>query len=142
MPISTVKLSTEVRERFRTAVTCGHDFIIDQPRPMGGDEGPNPLEVFLSALGGCICAIGRIIAQQEKLPVEGIRVAIEGDIDKAFLMGSTTEGRAGFTAVRVWVEIDGDLSPQAKQDLLERIEARCPIADNMVNGTAIQTSLA
>ncbi|HQL49014.1 MAG TPA: OsmC family protein [Holophaga sp.] len=76
MAISTLKLTTEMKAGFRTEVACGKPFVIDQPNPMGSNEGPNPLEVFLSALGGCICAIGRIIANQEKLDVRGIRVAI------------------------------------------------------------------
>ncbi len=138
MPKSTLKLSAELGDRFHTTITCGHSFVIDQPKPMGRNEGPNPLEVFLSSLAACICAIGRIIAQQEKLPLKSIKVALEGDIDKDFLMGQTTEGRAGFTEVRTRVEIDGDMSLEEKKAFVQRIEQRCPIADNMVNGTSIQ----
>ena len=141
MAISTLKLTTEMKAGFRTEVACGKPFVIDQPNPMGSNEGPNPLEVFLSALGGCICAIGRIIANQEKLDVRSIRVAIEGDLDKNFLLGTTTEGRAGFTEIRARVEVDADMTPEEKAAFVDRMEKRCPIADNMVHGTTIRTQV-
>lgn len=133
MAKSTMKLSTEVQEGFKTTVKASHEFYIDQPKPGGSDSAPNPLEYFLSTLGGCICAIGRIIANQKKLNVRGIYVDIEGDIDKDFLLGQTTEGRAGFTEIRSFVKIDADMSLSEKEEFLEEIEKRCPIADNMAN---------
>lgn len=83
-------------ETYSTRINCSHPFVIDQPKMAGGnDEGPNPLEVFLASLPACICAIGRIIATQRRIPLRGIDVQVEGDIDKDFLMGKTTEiGRA------------------------------------------------
>ena len=50
----------------------------------GTDEGPNPLEIFLSSLPACICTIGRIIAMQRKIDLRGIQVEVEGDINKDF----------------------------------------------------------
>ncbi|MGM0504608.1 MAG: OsmC family protein, partial [Bacteroidota bacterium] len=111
MPISTVKLEAKVREGFKTEVNCSHNFIIDQPKQGGGqDLGPNPLEIFLSSLPACICAIGKIISNQKRLNVRGIDVKVEGDIDKDFLMGKTEEGRAGFTEIRSYINIDADMS--------------------------------
>ncbi len=141
MAQSTLKLSTEVKAGFRTEVSCSKPFVIDQPRPMSGHEGPNPLEVFLSSLGACLCAIGRILASQERITLRGIRADVEGDLDKDFLMGATTEGRAGFTEIRVRVEVDADLTPAEKAAFVARVEARCPIADNLARGTVVHTQV-
>lgn len=136
MAISTVKVAAKMGKTFKTEVICSNPFIIDQPEAMGGNnEGPNPLEVFLSSLPACICAIGRIIAKQKRIRLRGMEVDAEGDIDKDFLMGATTEGRAGFTEIRFNVRIDADMSEEEKIAYLHEIESRCPIADNLASKT-------
>lgn len=142
MTISTVKLGAKVREGFKTEIECSHNFIIDQPKQGGGqDLGPNPLEIFLSSLPACICAIGRIISNQKRLNVRGIDVKVEGDIDKDFLMGKTDEGRAGFTEIRTYIDVDADMTTGEKQAYIEEIERRCPIADNITNTSSIKAIL-
>jgi len=132
MAISTVKLEAQVKEGFKTDIKCSHDFVIDQPKQGGGqDLGPNPLEIFLSSLPACICAIGKIISNQKRLNVQAINVKVEGDIDKDFLMGKTEEGRAGFTELRSYIDIDADMTKEEKEAFIKEIEKRCPIADNM-----------
>jgi len=142
MAISTVKIGANITKGFKTEIECSHNFIIDQPKQGGGqDLGPNPLEIFLSALPACICAIGRIISNQKKMNVRGIKVKLEGDIDKDYLLGITDEGRAGFTEIRTYVEIDADMSIEEKKAYLKEIERRCPIADNIVNDSKIKAML-
>lgn len=139
MAISTIKVGAEMGTNFATNINCSHPFVIDQPKAGGGnDEGPNPLEVFLSSLPACICAIGRIIANQRRIELRGIDVELEGDIDKDFLLGKTTEGRAGFTEIRSYVDIDADMTKEEKQEFLEEIARRCPIADNMKEKSVVK----
>jgi len=138
MAITKMTLNAKMGEKFSTQINCSHSFIIDQPKAAGGnDEGPNPLELFLASLPACICAIGRIIANQRNIKLRGIEVEVEGDIDKDFLLGKTTEGRAGFTEIRSYVHIDADMSQTEKEAFLMEIAIRCPIADNMVNKSVI-----
>lgn len=137
-----MKVSGGMKEGFQTKINCSHPFVIDQPSGMGGnDAGPNPLEIFLSSLPACICAIGRIISNQKKLNVRGINAAVEGDIDKDFLLGKTKEGRAGFTELRIKVDIDADMSADEKEEFLSEIEKRCPIADNISFSTVVNAEV-
>lgn len=139
MAISKMKVSARMGAGFSTQIYCSHPFIIDQPKMAGGnDEGPNPLEIFLSSLPACICAIGRIIANQRRLALRGIDVEVEGDIDKDFLMGKTTEGRAGFTELRSFVHIDADMTKAEKDAFLKDIALRCPIADNIIFSSVVK----
>lgn len=132
MTISTIKVSAVMGETYSTQINCSHPFVIDQPKMAGrNDEGPNPLEIFLASLPACICAIGRIIATQRRIPLRGMDVEVEGDIDKDFLMGKTTEGRSGFTEIRSFINIDADMTMAEKEVFLNDIAARCPIADNI-----------
>jgi uncharacterized OsmC-like protein len=139
MAITTLKLSGKIEKTFATEIkTSSHTFIIDQPKAAGGnDEGPNPLEIFLSSIAGCICAIGQIIARQERLEINSIYVDVTGELDKDFLMGKTEEGRAGFTKITANVDIDGNLNYEQKKELLEKIEKRCPIADNIAKSSEL-----
>ncbi len=135
----TVKVSSTLKQGMRVdAQARDHVVIIDQAESGGGqDAGPNPLEYFFFALGGCLGTIAAIVARQEKIDLRGFSVDIEADIDTAFLMGKTEEGRAGFTEVRVAVDIDADMTEAEKQVFFHKVDARCPISDNMVNDTKI-----
>lgn len=142
MSITTMKVSGSMKQGFATRIDCSQPFVIDQPSAMGGnDEGPNPLEVFLSTLPACICAIGRIISNQNKLGVRAIEASIEADIDKDFLLGKTETGRSGFTEMRVTVDVDADMSPDEKKAFLAEIQKRCPIADNIANQSVIKAEV-
>ncbi|MCY1719310.1 OsmC family protein [Prolixibacteraceae bacterium Z1-6] len=143
MAISTMKVSAEMGTTFSTKINCSHPFIIDQPKMAGGNnEGPNPLEIFLSSLPACICAIGRIIANQRRIELRGINVDIEGDIDKDFLLGKTIEGRSGFTEIRSFVSIDADMTKEEKDAFLQDVAKRCPVADNILNMSVITPVVA
>jgi uncharacterized OsmC-like protein len=138
MAISKMKVSAKMGAGFATQIDCSHPFVIDQPKMAGGkDEGPNPLEIFLSGLPACICAIGRIIANQRRIALRGIEVEVEGDIDKDFLMGKTTEGRAGFIEIRSFVHIDADMTKEEKETFLKEVALRCPVADNILHKTVV-----
>jgi uncharacterized OsmC-like protein len=140
---STIKLTASWKGGMHTDVQGGgHTIIIDQPEAAGGkDEGPNPLIIFLSALGGCLATIAAIIARQERLEIRKFDVEVEGDIDKAFLLGKTKEGRAGLTEIRAKVNLDADMTEEEKEVFIGRVDSRCPISDNMANNTNIAISL-
>lgn len=139
MAISKIKVNAAMGAGFRTKINCSHPFIVDQPKMAGGnDEGPNPLELFLTSLPACICAIARIIANQRRINLRGVAVDVEGDVDKDFLLGKTTEGRAGFTEIRSFVHIDADMTKDEKEAFLKEVAMRCPIADNIAQKSVIK----
>jgi uncharacterized OsmC-like protein len=139
MPAKKVQVEIRQGEGFRTECRAGkHTVIIDQPAPAGGtDAGATPLDVQLMALGGCVAAIGRIIANQKKLAVRGIEVTVEGDIDTDGLLGKPTEKRTGFSAITARVKIDADMSVAEKEKFLHEIDLRCPISENLQNATPV-----
>jgi uncharacterized OsmC-like protein len=137
---SLINVKGNIKENYRTEIECSHNFVLDQPTSAGGNgEGPNPLELFLSSLAGCFCALGKIISDQNDLKVRGIRVLIVGKINKNFLLGKTKEGRAGFDEIKSYVSVDSDMTDREKADFVEEIERRCPVADNMSNTTRLVT---
>ena len=144
--MSAKKIMVEVKQGagFRTECKAGkHTVIIDQPASGGGtDAGPTPLEVQLMALGGCVAAIGRIIAMQRKIALRGIEISIEGELDTDRLLGKHSDKRAGFSSIAARAKIDADLSPAEKETFLHAIEERCPVSDNLANATPVSITLA
>lgn len=144
MPLKTVHVELNQGSGYRTECRARqHTVIIDQAPEAGGtDTGPTPLDYQLFAFGGCIAVITRLVANQRRLAIRGVRVAVEGVLDTDRLLGKTVEKRAGFTTIKATVDLDADLSPADKEKLLHEIDGRCPISDNLKQPAAIEITLA
>lgn len=134
-----VKASATWKSGMRVDAKSGkHHVIIDQPENMGGkDEGATPMDYLLFTLGSCLGTVAAIAARQEKIDLHGFSVEMEGKYETDYLLGKTKEGRAGFPEIRVWVDIDADLTVAEKKAFLEVVESRCPITDNLLHNTRI-----
>jgi uncharacterized OsmC-like protein len=143
MPVKKIQVELKQGTGFKTECRSSkHLVIIDQPISSGGtDAGPTPLDVQLMALGGCIAAIGRIIASQRRLPLRGLEIAVEGELDTGRLLGKSSNQRMGFSAITARVKIDADLSPDEKEKFLREIGERCPVSDNLKNATPVNIVL-
>lgn len=144
MTLKTIRASGNLDHAFAISVEAGNHVIrMDQPKNAAGqDLGPTPLELILAAVAGCFGTIGRFLAHQRKFELRGMQFEIEGDYDPDGLLGRRDNVRPGFQALRVKVAIDADLSREEKQAVLAEIERRCPLADNLVNGTRLESTLA
>jgi len=139
MPKKKVEATAYIGDSYLIDIKAGHfSFHIDQPKPVGIDTAPTPLEYFLASLGGCMCTIGKTIAQQRKLEVKKINVRVVGEIDTDFLLGKVNEGRAGFTNIKMYIEIDAPISLEEKKELATEIEKRCPLSDNVSEKSNIE----
>lgn len=139
MSKKTVAITSSIKDSFEINLKA-RDFSlkIDQPKPMGSDSAPTPLEYFFFSLGACVCTIGRIIANQRKIDLKSIDVRVEGELETDVLMGKNTEERAGFTDIRVYTTIDAPISKEEKEALLKEIEIRCPISDNIEKTSSVK----
>lgn len=144
MPAKKVQVQVTQGAGFRTECRAGsHVVVIDQPTAAGGtDAGATPLEAQLMTLGACIAAIGRIIANQRRLPIRGFEISVEGELDTDRLMGKVSQSRVGFSGISAHVKIDADLTPAEQEALLREIDERCPIGENLLNHTPVSVGLA
>lgn len=141
--IKTVNIKSTWKGKMRVDGAAGtHTMVIDQPKQMGGaDAGPNPMEYFLLALGGCLGTMAAIIARQKRIDLRDFSVEIEGDYDVDFLMGKTEEGRAGFTQIREKVFIEADMTDEEKRAFFKDVASRCPVTDNIHYETEVTFEL-
>lgn len=127
----------------KTEVTArGFKMTIDEPENLGGtDGGANPVEYLLAALSGCLNVVGHIVAGEMGFKLNNLEICLEGGLDPAKFSGKTTDGRAGFNAVRVTLKPDTDADRQTLDKWLKIIEARCPVSDNISNATPLSITL-
>ncbi len=128
------KLNVETRE---------FKFVVDEPATLGGtDHGPNPVEYVLAALAGCLNVVGHVVAKEMKMPLNGMAISIEGDLDPAKFLGMSNENRAGYSQIRVGVTPDSSADEATQVQWLKSVEDRCPVSDNLKNPTEVAVTLA
>ena len=105
-----------------------------------GQEG-SPLEYLLGSLAGCINVIGTLVADEMGFDIESMAIDIEGDIDSSRYLGESTEPRAGFQDIRLEITVEADADDETLQEWLSQVGDRCPVAENMQNGTNVSTTV-
>jgi uncharacterized OsmC-like protein len=120
-----------------TADINGKQVIIDEPPALGGtDQGPNPVELILAALGGCINVLVPLFAKQHGVELKGCRVHVEGDLDPDGFM-EKADVRPGFSEIRYRIDIDSPSDPAKIQALIEHVERVCPVKDTLKGVPAV-----
>lgn len=126
-----------------TVSTRGHEFVVDEPTAQGGsDGGPTPVEYLLGAWAGCLNVTAHLVADDHDIDIESLDVDLAGGIDPAKLHGDREDGRAGFQHIDVELAVETDATDDELAAWLAEVEARCPVADNLVNETPADISLA
>ncbi|MFT5181224.1 MAG: putative redox protein [Alphaproteobacteria bacterium] len=103
---------------------------IDEPESLGGsDTGPNPVELILGALASCQEITYRAFAEALEIPLDGVSVRIEGDLDLRGFFAVDDDVRAGFQDIRGIVELDSPASEEELARLKKIVDAHCPVLD-------------
>lgn len=98
-----------------------HSWIADEPLELGGqDEGPKPMELFLSSLASCILITLRIYAQRRNWDA--------GEIHIDLTLNELDEG----VEIIKDITFSGNLEDSQKEKLYE-ISKRCPVAKILTN---------
>jgi putative redox protein len=106
-----------------------HRLTADEQAAAGGtDEGPNPPELLLAALGACKAMTLRMYAGRKQWPLRAVRVN---------LMRSQAEGAE---QIDVTISFVGELSEEQRLRLLE-IARHCPVHRMLTSGVDIRSSL-
>jgi uncharacterized OsmC-like protein len=113
------------------AETRGHKIIMDEPKELGGtDQGMNPVELTLTALGGCLSICAGMFAESCDVELNSFSVELEGDLDLRGFKGAK-DVDPGFEEVRFTLNIDSDSPKENIKKLVELIESRCPVSDTL-----------
>jgi uncharacterized OsmC-like protein len=118
-----------------------HTIEVDEPKGIGGgDAAASPVEYALIALASCQAITYRMWATKLGIELEGLEIAVEGDLDLHGLFGLDDEVNAGFSAIRIDVTPFGR-EPERFAELADAVDAHCPVLDMLTRPVPVERRL-
>ena len=113
----------------------------DEPGTLGGtDSGPNPVEQILAAYGNCLAVGYAANATVAGIEIKDLSIELEGDLDLHTFLG-LKEGNAGYDNITVKVNIDTDASPEALQELHDKVSNTSPVGHTLGRAIPVKIEL-
>ncbi len=138
-----VSVSSQCTGGFRSKVSVREfEVIIDQPKGFGGsNSGPKPSEIALAALAACQEITYRLYADALSIPLNGVRVELNGTQDLRGFLGLEDEISAGFQEIRGIVHLDSPASDADLERLRHTVEQHCPVLDDLRRPVDVQIEM-
>jgi len=122
-----------------------HVVAMDEPTPLGGrDSAPNMVEMVLGAYGCCLTTGLVANAAQRGIPLEGIDIDIEGDLDLRSFLGvaDPEEVWPGYTQLRTKIKLTAPgVSRQQLEELVECVTCTSPVGSIITRPVKVSTEL-
>lgn len=116
--------------------------ISDEPAALGGsDEGPNPVEQLLGALGNCLAVGYAANATAAGIDVRDLRIELDGNLDLHTFLG-LRDGNAGFSDITVAVHLDADATEEQLAALHEKVTSTSPVGHTLSRAVPVAIELA
>ena len=101
----------------------------DHPQELlGTDKGPSSVEVLLSALGHCLASGWATYGASMDIPIEGLRIEVEGDIDLQGMLALPEPGAVppGFQEIRATYYVKSSATKEQLEQLAQMAENLSP----------------
>jgi len=122
-------------------ITAGrHQLVADEPLPVGDDEGPNPYDLLMAALGACTSMTVRMYANRKGWRLDRIQVTLRHKRIHAQDCADC-ETKVGWVShIDRDIEITGEIDDSQRQQLMH-IAERCPVHQTLTSEVDVATSL-
>jgi putative redox protein len=130
------------RQGFLTDIIAnGHRLSADEPEAVGGgNQGPTPYDLLLSAFGACTGMTLRMYADRKQWPLEEITVQLRHAKIHAADCRECQQDTGHIDRIEREIALQGDLTDEQRQRLLA-IADRCPVHRTLQSEINITTSL-
>lgn len=137
---------TTINDFYGTNQDLSHKepFVLDADEPpllLGEDKGPNPVEYALTGLAACVTTALVYHAAAKGIQVDEVESRLEGDIDLQGFLGLSDSVRRGYEKIRMYFKIEGDLSEEEKEYLIQMGAKYSPVFDTFSNPVPISVEL-
>ena len=118
-----------------------HTWIADEPEEQdGGDRGPTPYELLLSALASCTSITMQMYARRKEWPLESVDVELHYDRIHAEDC-SDCESKSGYLSeIGIRIRLSGALTQEQAERLFE-IAGKCPVKKTLEGEIKIRSEL-
>ncbi|SFC01978.1 Uncharacterized OsmC-related protein [Alkalibacterium subtropicum] len=138
-----IKASAESMGGMKVKATAsGHELIMDEPESAGGtDQGMNPMEALLSALGGCKCIVAQAYARAHEINLKSIRIDFEGEFDPSGYLGKDPNAKIGYSKIIEHFHIEADNTIEEINDFITFVSKMCPVHDTLRNPATFEHTI-
>ena len=143
--VAATKWSAHVQWKcgFRSEATI-RDFqpaMSDEPPALGGsNQGPNPVEQVLAALGNCLAVGYAANATAAGIEIKDLSIDLEGDLDLHTFLG-LSDGNAGYSEITVKVNIDSDASASDLEAVHNKVINTSPVGHTLSRAIPVKVEL-
>jgi len=144
MKVRTYKAQTKWLEGFKNETEIRKFKVgIDEPLELKDtNTAPNPVEMLLAALGGCVAVTYRAYARKFGIEIEDLVINLEGDTVHGGWTDEEGKERSGFKQIRYEVQIKTK-APQEKVNQLHKlVEKKCSVSDMLLNSLEVKGSVS
>ena len=98
-------------------------------------------DMLLEALVACAGVTLRAVATSLGIPVDGGRVAAEGDLDFRGTLGVDRDAPVGFSAIRLSFELDTEADAGQLETLLKLTERYCVVFQTLASSPSLSATM-
>jgi len=143
MKIRTYKAQTKWIEGFKTETEV-RKFKVDIDEPLelkGTNTAPNPVEMILTAVGGCVAVTYRAYARKFGIEIEDLIIDLEGDTVRGGWTDKEGRERSGFKQIRYEVKIKTNAPEEKVLQLHKLVKEKCSVSDMLIYPTEVKGSV-
>ena len=119
-------------------------FVLDGDEPpvlLGGNAGPNAVEIVLAGLASCLAVGFAYNAAAQGIRIEEMNLRLEGDIDLQGFLGLSDTVRPGYRNIRVTCRIKSDAPREKLLALSEYVQKTSPVLDIIRNPVTVSVAI-
>ncbi|WP_085900547.1 bifunctional alpha/beta hydrolase/OsmC family protein [Kiloniella majae] len=137
-----VIVKEENKAFLRHIKTDHHNWLADEPLTMGGgNQGPDPYEMLLAALGACTSMTIRMYANHKQWPLEDLDVELAHTREHCQDSADCEQSGRQIDVISRNITLVGEkLTDEQRQRLLE-IAGKCPVHKTLENKIVVQDKL-
>ncbi len=109
-----------------------YEVLIDAPPGLDGtNEGPSPLLIILTAVGGCIVAVIKFWSKIMDIELTELKVLSRGHINLAAIFGIDDNMLPGYDKLQPVIKIKSPAPKEKVEEMVKKALAHTPIITNM-----------
>lgn len=139
------KFNAVVEAQDGLTMTCkssNFEITLDEPKSLGGNnEGMNPVECLLNAIGACKGIVARSFAKGHNVDITNMRIEVEGTLNPDGFMGKDKDAKIGFSSIVTNYYFESEEDEAKLEKFIEFIDRTCPVIDTIVNAPSLDSKL-